>query len=143
MKLLLRAHVWLIATLLPAIVDAVPLGRLLALLRGRWRLYAGLSPDAIAAVVRRRLLSPRMMRRRACLREGLVLFYFLRLAGRRPVLSFCLYPTPAAGRTRGHCWVTLDGRCLTSPPSAGAVTMLEYDGSQSVASVESPHVWAR
>jgi len=119
--LLLRAHVWLVASLIPLAVRIVPLKRLLRLLtssRGL-RVYRDVPAERVVRIVRRRLAAPRNMRRRACLRAGLTLFHFLRLSGRPAVLHFGVYPANGpAGPMHAHCWVTLHGRPV-SPPAEG------------------------
>lgn len=72
------------------------------------------------------------MRRRACLREGIALFHFLRLAGLPAALHIGVYPPDGAqGRLRAHCWVT-DG-CKT-PGNASQepiAVVLSYSGPAS------------
>lgn len=119
----MRAHVWLAAAILPLLDRLLPLKRLVSLLRPpRWlHPYAGLADEWIVAAVQRRLRRPRNMRRRACLRRGLVLFHFLRLAARPAELRFGVFPEPdERGQMRAHCWVELDGRCLGDPADAPA-----------------------
>jgi len=114
-KLLLRVHVWLVVTVVPLLVRLVDLETLLKLTTPRrpWRLYRGLSCEAIDLAVGRRLRRPRHMKRRACLRRGVALYHFLRLAGQPAVLRIGAWP---AGRDRGrlhaHCWVTVNGRVV-------------------------------
>jgi len=70
-----------------------------------------------------------MMRRRACLRQGLLLFHFLRLAGLPAVVHFGVFsPATDPRRLHGHCWVTLGGVCLSPPPEAPAAVLLSRGG---------------
>ena len=129
----LRAHVWTVATLLPLAVRFVPLKRLLRLMTppAWWRPYRRVATERIVAVVSARLATPRNMKRRACLRRGLLLYHFLRLAGRAAELRFGVYPQPdAAGRMHAHAWVTLDGQDLAAPPDAPHAELLRCGGEQ-------------
>lgn len=113
----LRLHIGLFATATPLLVR-LPLGVLLRLTEGPgwFRPYRRWRAEQIQAMVDRRLADPRMMRRRACLRYGLVLYHFLRLAGLDARLHFGLHPqADAADAMRAHCWVTLAGRPINPP----------------------------
>ena len=135
--LLLRGHVWLLATLIPLLVRVIPLKKLIILLTppARFRPYRGISTDRIVELVRRRLRAPRNMRRRACLREGLTLFHFLRLTGRPAIMHFGVFPPSAdPQRMHAHCWVTLNGRAVSSPPEQSHATVLVYGHSDQAAS---------
>lgn len=135
-RLLLRAHVWLLAGVLP-LLDKLPLKRLLPLLTPRrpWRLYQPLSPEEIVAAARRRLRRPLHMRRRSCLRLGLTTWYFLRLAGQPAEIHFGVFPrqTPDQARMHGHCWVLLHGRCLTDPPGEPVAELFVWGANGSAA----------
>ena len=123
---LMRAHVWLLAGLTPLLVKVMPLKWLLGLLTppGRFRPYRGLGADQIVEAVRRRLAAPKNMRRRACLREALMLFHFLRLAGEPAVMHFSVYAPGDDSRMHAHCWVTVGDRAVSSPPGDPHATML-------------------
>ena len=125
----LRAHVWLVATLLPLLVRVLPLKALLRLMTPPARLkpYGAIAPDRIVAAVDGRLRNPRNMRRRACLRHGLTLYHFLRLAGVPAVLEFGVYPPELdPGRMHAHCWVTVDGVAASAPPGQPAAVVLRH-----------------
>jgi len=127
--LLLRGHAWLVAFLVPLLVRLLPLPKLLSLLTPptRTRPYKGISADSIAGIVARRLAKPRNMRRRACLREAVTLFHFLRLAGFPAVMHFAVYP-PAEddSQIHAHCWVTIDGKAISTPAVGPHVQMLRH-----------------
>lgn len=129
---LLRAHVAALALVIPDLSRRLPLARLLAVFTpdGPCRLYAGLDADEVVRVVQRRLRRPWRMRRRPCLRLGLMLFHFLRLAGVPAVLHFCVYKETlgkeSSGREQAHCWVTVAGRCVASPPEDEHVVILVH-----------------
>jgi len=126
-RLILRAHVFLLAGVIPLLVRVLPLKGLLRLLTPpeRVRPYRGASAREIASAVRGRLRRPRHMRRRRCLREGLLLFHFLCLSGRSAVLRVGVY-AGAGGRSRAHCWVTLDGESVSAPPDGPVAEVLTH-----------------
>ncbi len=127
----LRAHVYLVATMLPLLVRVLPLKVLLRLMTppARLRPYRTVPPDRIAAIVARRLRNPRNMRRRACLRRGLTLYHFLRLAGVPAAIHFGVYPPDAdPRRLHAHCWVTVDGVALTEPPGQPSAVLFTHGG---------------
>jgi len=126
MPLILRMHVRLLATIMPLLVRLLKLPALLRLLTPGRRLYGGIDSLRVIAAVKRRLERPRNMRRRACLREGLMLFHFLRLAGYDAALHFSVYPPHDDVRMHAHCWVSLDGRCVSTPAAAGGVLVFTY-----------------
>ncbi|MGD0349160.1 MAG: lasso peptide biosynthesis B2 protein [Verrucomicrobiota bacterium] len=125
--LLLPGHIWLLATLIPLLVKILPLKRLLRLLTPppRFKPYGGMPPEEISRLVAHRLRQPRNMRRRACLRHGLTLFHFLRLAGCPAVLHIGVFPPQSdSRRMHAHCWVTLNDVCLSPPPEQPVATLL-------------------
>ncbi len=127
----LRAHVWLVATVLPLLVRLLPLKALLRLMTppARLRPYSAVPPARIAALVARRLRHPHNMRRRACLRRGLTLYHFLRLAGVPAAIHFGVYPPEAdPQRLHAHCWVTVDGAALTEPPGQPSAVLFTHGG---------------
>ncbi|MCJ7544163.1 MAG: lasso peptide biosynthesis B2 protein [Phycisphaerae bacterium] len=132
--LLLRAHIWLVATLIPLLVKFLPLKRLLRLLTppARLALYRSIAWQEIAERVAQRLKNPRNMRRRSCLRHSLTLFHFLRLAGYPAVLRIGVYPqNQPCPRIQAHGWVTLHDMVLTWPPkSPVAVVLTHGDAAQ-------------
>lgn len=126
-ELLLRAHVWMVGTLIPLLVRIVPLVRVIRLLTPPQgiRFYRGVGEDRVIKAVHRCLATPRNMRRRACLREGLMLFHFLRLADLPASIHFGVYPPDTdTKRMHAHCWVTLNGRAVSSPPEDSHTVML-------------------
>ncbi len=129
--LILRSHVWLVATLVPLLVRLLPIRFLVRVMTPpRWmRLYRKVEPERMAAVVAHRLRRPRIMRRRACLRLGLVLYHFLKLAGQPAVLHFGVYPPSVdPKRLHGHCWVTVNDVCLSAPPDQPAAVVMTCCG---------------
>ena len=127
-EFILRAHVWTAATFLPVLVR-LPLRRLLRLMTppAFLRPYASVSRERIVEIVERRLRAPRNMRRRACLRRGLLLFHFLRLAGCDAVLQFGVFPPGVnPNRMHGHCWVTVAGEGVADPPGEGLAVVMTH-----------------
>jgi hypothetical protein len=126
---LLRAHLWLVAALIPLLIKVLPLRGVLRLLTApTWIApYRGIAWQEIAQRVARRLTNPRVMRRRFCLRQSLTLFHFLRLAGYPAVLRIGVYPpAPRQRRTQAHGWVTLGDVALTPPPEGPAAVVLVH-----------------
>ena len=124
-RTILRSHDSFFAVCVPLLVR-LPLKWLLGMVEPpRWfRPYRACSVIQIQALVDARLASPAMMKRRKCLRHGLVLYHFLRLAGYNAQLHFGVFPpADGAARLHGHCWVSLDGRPISLPPEQGAATM--------------------
>jgi hypothetical protein len=68
---------------------------------------------------------PLFMRDRRCLREGLLGYRFLCLAGYHPELRFGIDPesleTPVL---KAHCWVCLDGRPVLSESHPGMIEIM-------------------
>ena len=129
--LILRGHVWLAAAIVPLLVRLLPIRLLVSVMTPpRWlHLYRRVPAERMAAVVAHRLRRPRVMRRRACLRQGLVLFHVLRLAGRPAVLHFGVYPPSVdPRRLHGHCWVTVNDVCLSAPPDQPAAVVMTCCG---------------
>ena len=134
LELALLAHVWLVATAIPLLVKVLSLKALLALLtpENRCRPYRRVSIRRIRSMVRHRLRKPRRMGGRACLRHGLMVFHFLRLAGVPAALEFAAYAPPkGAGAMLAHCWVTVGGQPVTRGPHRPAAKVLTYTGTHS------------
>ncbi len=133
-KCMLQVHVWLLATSIPLLVKFVPLKRLAKLLTppGRLTPYRGVPAELIAETVHRRLKTPRNMKRRSCLREGLVLFHLLKLAGIPAVMHFCVYQQQDnSPRMHAHCWVTVDDSAISSPPTLPHVILFVHPPADS------------
>lgn len=124
-RTILRIHIRLYSLLVPMLVR-LPLGTLLAVNDppGWWRPYGGAPLPMIQSMVERCLAEPRLMRRRKCLRQGLVLHHFLRLAGYGSQLHFGVYSREdSQGKLHGHCWVCLDGQAVSPPPGEDSATV--------------------
>jgi hypothetical protein len=91
--------------------------------------YPGLTVETVVAAVKRATARPRRMRGTRCLREGILAFRFLRLAGHPAVIAFGV-ERDSVGTTglKAHCWVTVDGRCVINPPYPGIVPVMTHDG---------------
>ena len=125
-RLALRLHVALWARWLPVLAREPELQRLL----GRaapppGTPYVGIPADIVIRRVRKACRRPVLMRDCACLREGLLAYRFLRMAGFRPRLHFGVDRNSAAApRLAAHCWVSLDGRVVLNPPLPSHVEVL-------------------
>jgi hypothetical protein len=130
---ILRPHVWIVATAVPLLVRLCPMHKLLHLATPRrpWRLYAGLPPERICRTVQARLAHPQMMRRRPCLRKGLTLYHFLRLADVPAVLNIGAWPPSRdPRRLHTHCWVTVDDEPIAEADPEGIPpgVLISYGG---------------
>ena len=117
------------AGIIPLLDRLFSLRRLLALLTppGWLRPYRGATCEELEELVDRRLAGAIHMRRRACLRKGLTLFHFMRLAGHDAVLHFAVYPPgDEESPMRGHCWITSDGKDYGEKPDRAHVTVMRY-----------------
>ena len=137
-RIALHAHLWWMARSLPFTVKRRSLRRLLAAttpLPGRMP-YRGFSAGEIIDAVRETTKRPWRMGGRRCLREGLLAFRFLRLAGYPAVLHFAIEPdSVAADSLSAHCWVTVEGVCVINPPSPTMKLLFSWDGEFSTAGV--------
>jgi len=76
-----------------------------------------LPADTIAEMIRRITRQPILMRKRRCMRSGLLGYKHLRRAGLSPRLHFAIAPSSLSEpATRAHCWVTLDGEAVINEP---------------------------
>jgi hypothetical protein len=91
--------------------------------------YLHLSAAYISKRVRRATRRPFLMQDRPCLREGLLAYRFLRLAGFRPELHFGVDPgSVASDRLRAHCWIVLDGNIVLNAPERDMTEILVVRG---------------
>jgi transglutaminase superfamily protein len=124
-----RASLWLWARLLPFVAYRRALTPLLELVRTPviTTPYRGLAAGYIARRVKRVCRRPWAMRDRRCLREGLLAYRFLSLAGYAPRLRFGVERTGTAQeRVRAHCWVDVSAETVLNPPSPSTVEILRY-----------------
>jgi hypothetical protein len=125
----LAGHVWFVATVIPLLDKFLTLERMLRRLTPRRpsRLYEGTDPVLISRIVHRRLRSPFLMRRRACLRLSLVLYHFARLAGAEAVFHVAVFPPSTdPKRLHAHSWVTVGGACLCEAPKGRSAEIVHY-----------------
>jgi hypothetical protein len=123
-----RASLWLWARLLPLIAYRRELTPLLELVRAPVTApYGGLAVGYIAKRVKRASRRPWAMRDRRCLREGLLAYRFLSLAGYAPSLHFGVERSSTTKeRVSAHCWVDVGAETVLNPPSAGMVEIFRY-----------------
>ena len=129
------AGVWIAARLLPVCVGSSELDRLLSMATPRpgRSAHTHLSPAAIAAAVKRAARRPWVMRNRRCLREGLLAFHYLRLAGHHPLLHFAVEPgSLSEAKLAAHCWVTVDDDVLMNPPTPTMMNLFAWDGMRMI-----------
>jgi transglutaminase superfamily protein len=129
------ASLWISARLMPVFAKSAPIGELLRMAtpNGESPAYAALDAGEIVASVKRVTRRPWRMRGRRCLREGLLAFRFLSLAGHRPLLHFAVEKeTLRTDRPRAHCWISVGDEVLMNPPSPTMLELFAYDGSESV-----------
>ena len=128
LRIVLAVHVGVVAAIIPLLVRVLSLKRILGLFTPSplFQPYRRLSTEDLIHTVKNRLKRPVCMVRRACLREGLLIFYFLRLAGLESILHISVYPRDKCGRLHAHCWITSFGRTVSSPPGLEMVKVLSY-----------------
>lgn len=128
LKIALAIHVWIIAAIVPLLVRVLSLKTILEVFTPSplFQPYRGLSAEAVAGVVKNRLKRPVYMVRRPCLREGLLIFHFLRLAGLEATLHMSVHPREVCGRLHAHCWVTSLGKTVSSPPGLKMAEVFSY-----------------
>jgi hypothetical protein len=127
-RVALAVHVWIVAAIIPLLVRVLSIKRILELFTPPplFQPYRGISAEDLAGVVKNRLKRPVYMVRRACLREGLLMFHFLRLAGLEATLHVSVHPREIFGRFHAHCWVTSFGRTVSSPPGIQMGEVFSY-----------------
>lgn len=129
------ASLWISARLMPVFAKSAPIGKLLRMATpaGERPAYTALGADAIVDSVKRVTRRPWRMRGRRCLREGLLAFRFLSLAGHRPLLHFAVEKdTLHDDRLKAHCWISVGDEVVMNPPSPTMLELFTYDGSQSI-----------
>jgi hypothetical protein len=131
-RTLFPVHFWLVARVLPWIAKRSSLAALLAIMTPseNRRPYVGVPASVIIESVVTDGRRAWRMRGRRCLREGLLAFLFLRLAGYAPVIHFGIEPSSLGVRPRGHCWVTFSEACVLNPPSPGILPLFSWDGQK-------------
>lgn len=134
----LRLHLGMLAAILPDTSRRLPLQQLLRLFTPDRpsRFYSGITEEQLMTILQRRLAHPWRMRGRRCLREGLLCFYFLRLLGVPAELHFGVFEE-ARHHEYAHCWVMVEGRCVTKPPEQNYVTIHVVSAPSSKQSVAS------
>ena len=122
----LAGHIWLLASVVPLLVRIFPIRLILRSAQPPrfLRPYDGVAAERIVSMVNRRLRKPRNMKRRACLRQGLLIFHFLKLANLPAVLHFTVAPlSQGPKRLYGHSFVTLGDEDM-SPRADGSFVVI-------------------
>jgi len=120
------------ARLLPFFVRKASLAEVIALATPAPDLRGSTPMDAstVVAAVKRATRRPWLMRNRRCLREGMLAFHYLSLAGHAPVLHFAVIASSMkTARPSAHCWIALDGETVLNPPAEPMVELFRHDGS--------------
>jgi hypothetical protein len=130
-----QANLWLSARLLPTVArrnDLEPLLSMATPAAGE-RAYGELDATTIVGSVKAVVARPWRMRGRRCLREGLLAFHFLSLAGHAPLLHFGVIPKSLkSDRPSAHCWVSVGGEIILNAPAQPMHELFVYDGRQSI-----------
>lgn len=91
---------------------------------GASRRYAGLTAADIAHRAKRAARRPWVMRDRRCLREGILAYRFLTLAGIPADMVFGVdRKSIGSAKLAAHCWVVVDDKPILNPPEPSMVTV--------------------
>jgi hypothetical protein len=123
-----RWSLWSRSVVLADLSRRMPLQKLL-----KWYTPSSPSPEwsklpkeLILSCIDDHLQKCRRMKGRRCLRRGLLVFYFLRLAGYDARLHFG-YFVQQAGNTQTHCWNTVEN-LVDDPPKQRCVELMIWTG---------------
>lgn len=131
---------WICARLIPLLAWRVDLLTVFARTTPPPRTpYRGLPAELIAYRVKRAARRPRVMADRPCLREGVLAYRYLRLAGFKPELHFGVDPaTLYKAKLGGHCWVVLDGKTILNAPVSEIIPVLVLDQDSRIQATRPP-----
>jgi hypothetical protein len=91
---------------------------------GPARRYRGLAAPYIAHRSKRAARRPWVMRDRRCLREGILAYRFLTLAGIPAEMHFGVdRKSIGSAKLSAHCWVVADNMEILNPPEPSMVTI--------------------
>lgn len=123
---LFKMHVYVVSVMIPLLDNLLGLKQMLRVLTPpAWcEFYKGISVEKVCEVVADRLKKPVLMKRRKCLRHGFILFHFLCLAGAPAVLQIGVFTRKQYHKGTAHCWVTCQGRSLSSEPQEEVAVVL-------------------
>lgn len=127
-----RLNLWFAARLMTIYAKRRPLGDLLRRAEpdGGKRAFCERPAETIVDAVKASVARPWRMRGRRCLREGLLCFYYLSLAGYSPVLYFGIVAKTASGpHPRAHCWLVLNGQTILNAPVEPMVELFSFNGA--------------
>ncbi|MCC6888163.1 MAG: lasso peptide biosynthesis B2 protein [Hyphomicrobiales bacterium] len=91
--------------------------------------YGGLAADYILHQVVRTTRRPLLMRRRRCLRQGILAYRFMAAAGHRCELHFGIDRTSLADGPQAHCWLVVNGKPVLNPPTPDMVRIFVHPSS--------------
>ena len=129
-----RSDLWFAARLLPMFTKRDDLEPLLALATPApdRRAHTDMDAETIVEEVKASVARPWRMRGRRCLREGLLAFHYLSLAGHAPQLHFGIVTQSLRGeKTSAHCWVSVGGKIILNAPHQPMHELFVYDGRSS------------
>ena len=119
----------ILAAIVPVMVKALPLPRVLSLLEPRKRVQSSCDPYELARIVSAAVrLGPRFGVGE-CLVRSLVLYNSLRRAAYAPLLV--IGGRLSDDRFEGHCWIEIDGKPLAEPNDPGDIARIfAHSGSR-------------
>lgn len=126
----LTLEMWAWARILPLAIGRRDLNGIIALAQAApVPRFDGISPQAIAERAVRLTRHPWLMRNRRCLRQGVLGYRFLRMAGHSPELHFGIErKSLAAQKVAAHCWVELQGTPVINACLEDMETVLVHKG---------------
>lgn len=122
---------WMRARLLPFLVRGRPLNSVLSLaIYDGPPVFEALDAAYICQQVQRMTRRPLLMRKRRCLRDGLLGYYFLQAAGHAPELRFAVERKSLnKKKVQAHCWLCLNSRPVLSDKTDDMVEIFVFSGS--------------
>ena len=98
--------------------------------------FLGIPASRIRRRVRQATRRPYFMRQRRCLRDGLLLYRFLTLAGYHPTIHFGIDRTSIQNEIMSaHCWVKCDDEIFL-PPDENTIEIVQYSKQERVTGVQ-------
>ena len=126
-RLRFGVSLWLAARLLPFRVAHKPLQQVLGIADPSALRFPGLPHEYITARVMRTTRRPWLMRKRPCLRQGLLGCRFLAEAGYAPELHFGIDgDSIGTHRLSAHCWVCINGKPVLNDRINDMATILVH-----------------
>lgn len=120
-----RIDIWLAARVLPLLIFNRNLEQTLKLIEvSENKAFCGVSPEQISEIVIATTRRPWFMRKRRCLRQGILGMRYLRMAGYDPILRFGIdTKSISKERLNAHCWVELEGKAVINDSLADMIVI--------------------